>query len=138
MSATMIYNKPGLVVRQDETESGGLRLVFEFDGPDAKGTVILDESGYGLQVLYPDVHPEHPVALLDLFYRSPNGQEVPDSPPLQIEIYTPAQDDDPVCQVRFFPARTQVRFEPGVVDLANSSSAEDKVFGVDDGRPWNS
>ena len=136
MSAT-IYNCDGLVVRQAKTESGGLRLVFEFDKPEAKGTLILDECGYGLHVCCPDIHPEQPVALLDLFYPSPEGQENPGGPPLQIEIYTPAQVDDPVCQARFFPAGTQVRFEPGIVDLANKSSAEDKVFGVsEDGRPW--
>jgi len=51
---------------------------------EAKGTLILEESGYGLYVLCPEVHPEQPVALLDLFYPSPEGKEEAHRSPLAL------------------------------------------------------
>ena len=103
-TGTPIFAGDGLTVNLVQTETG-LRLVFNFDRPEAKGTIILEESGYGLYVLCPDVHPELPVALLDLFYPSPEGQEVPGGPPLQIEFFSPAQTEDPLGQARCFPGR---------------------------------
>lgn len=65
-----IYAGNGLAVNLLKTELG-LRMVFNFDRAEAKGTIILEESGYGLYVLCPDVHPELPVALLDLYSPRP-------------------------------------------------------------------
>jgi len=126
-----IYAGNGLAVNLLKTELG-LRLVFNFDRPEAKGTLILEESGYGLYVLCPDVHPELPVALLDLFYPSPEGQEVPGGPPLQIEFFSPAQTEDPLGQARCFPERTRVRFEMGATELKAGKSLADKEFGYPD------
>jgi hypothetical protein len=123
-----IYTSDGLAVNLLQTESG-LRLVFNFDRPEAKGTLILEESGYGLYVLCPDVHSELPVALLDLFYPSPEGQEVPGGPPLQIEFFSPAQTEDPLGQARCFPEGTRVRFEMGVTELKAGKALADKEFG---------
>ena len=125
-----IYAGDGLTVNLLQTETG-LRLVFNFDRPEAKGTIILEEFGYGLYVLCPDVHPELPVALLDLFYPSPEGQEIPGGPPLQIEFFSPAQTEDPLGQARCFPEGTRVRFELGVTELKPGKALADKEFGYE-------
>jgi hypothetical protein len=127
---TPIFTGGGLAVNLLQTETG-LRLVFNFDRPEAKGTIILEESGYGLYVLCPDVHPELPVALLDLFYPSPEGQEIPGGPPLQIEFFSPAQTEDPLGQARCFPEGTRVRFELGVTELKPGNALADKEFGYE-------
>jgi len=125
---TPIYTGDGLTVNQVMTETG-LRMVFNFDRPEAKGTLILEESGYGLYVLCPDIHPELPVALLDLFYPSPEAQDIPGGPPLQIELFSPAQTEDPLGQARCFPDRTCVRFEFGATELKPGKALSDKEFG---------
>lgn len=127
-SPTAVYTGNGLNVNLLQTETG-LRLVFNFDRPEAKGTLVLEESGYGLYVLCPDVHPELPVALLDLFYPSPEGLEIPGGPPLQIELFSPAQTDDPIGQARCFPEGTRVRFESGVAERKTGNKLVDKEFG---------
>jgi len=129
-TGTPIFTAEGLVVNQVVTETG-LRLVFTFDRPEAKGTIILEESGYGLYVLCPDIHPELPVALLDLFYSSPEAQDIPGSPPLQIEFFSPAQTEDPLGQARCFPEGTRVRFEFGVTELKPGNALADKEFGYE-------
>ncbi len=123
-----IYISNGLIVNLLRTETG-LRLAFTFDRPEARGTIILDESGYGLYVLCPDVHPEQPLALLDLFYPSPAGQEVPGGPPLQIEFFSPAQTEDPLGQARCFPEGTRVRFEAGAIERKTGKALPDHEFG---------
>ena len=125
-----IYAGNGLAVNLLKTELG-LRLVFNFDRPEAKGTIILEESGYGLYVLCPDVHPELPVALLDLYYPSPEAQDIPGGPPLQIELFSPAQTEDPLGQARCFPHGTRVRFEFGVTELKPGKALADKEFGYE-------
>jgi hypothetical protein len=125
---TVIYADNGLVIAQTES-SYGVRLVFRFDRSEAKGTLVLEESVYGLCVLCPDVHLQQPVALLDLFYASPAGQEIPGGPPLQIELYSPAQMDDPLGQARCFPNGTRLRFEMGVTELKTSKHLVDEEFG---------
>ena len=126
-----IFTGDGLAVNLLQTETG-LRLVFNFDRPEAKGTLILEESGYGLYVLCPEVHPEQPVALLDLFYPSPEGLAIPGDPPLQIELFSPAQTEDPLGQARCFPERTHLHFELGVTDLKPGKILADKEFGYPD------
>lgn len=128
MNATPIYAANSLTVNLAQTDTG-LRLVFDFDRLEAKGTLILEESAYGLYVLCPDVPPERPAALLDLFYPSPVGWETPGGPPLQIELFSPAQTEDPLGQARCFPLSTQVRFEMGVTEVKSGKSLADKEFG---------
>lgn len=129
-TGTPIFAAEGLTVNQVVTETG-LRLVFTFDRPEAKGTIILEESGYGLYVLCPDIHPELPVALLDLFYPSPEAQDIPGGPPLQIELFSPAQTEDPLGHARCFPDGTRVRFEFGVTELKPGKALADKEFGYE-------
>jgi hypothetical protein len=92
-------------------------LVIAFDQPEARGTVILRQCPFGLEIILPDVAPI-PVAVLDFWHASETGQidRVPDDPaPVgQIVVHSPAQNSDPVGRVRFFPARTIVDFEMGI------------------------
>ena len=129
-NGTPIFAAEGLTVNQIVTELG-LRLVFNFDRPEAKGTIILEESAYGLYVLCPDIHPELPVALLDLYYPSPEAQDIPGGPPLQIELFSPTQTEDPLGQARCFSDGTRVRFEFGVTELKPSNALADKEFGYE-------
>ena len=125
---TPIYTGDSLAVNLLQTETG-LRLVFNFDRPEAKGTLILEESGYGLYILCPDINPEQPVALLDLFYPSPEAQDIPGGPPLQIELFSPAQTEDPLGQAHCFTEGTRVRFELGITELKAGKALADKEFG---------
>jgi hypothetical protein len=127
-TGTPIYADDGLNVNLAQTEAS-LRLIFIFDRPEAKGTLILEESGYGLYVLCPAVHPDQPVALLDLFYPSPEGESISGGPPLQIELFSPAQTEDPLGQARCFHEGTRVCFELGVTELKPGKALADKDFG---------
>ena len=93
---------------------GQVRLALRLNKPEAKGTLILVEDSYGFWLECPAVHPE-PLALLDLFYASPEAQsEGLQGPPFQIVLHSPAQTEDPLGRARFYPAGTLVDFEQGV------------------------
>jgi len=95
-------------------------LIVVFDQPEARRTLILRECAYGLELLLPSLSP-YPVAVLDFWYTSEAGQSERDpadpAPVAQIVIHSPAQTEDPVGRVRFFPQRTLVDFERGVERL---------------------
>lgn len=101
-------------------------LVVRFDDSEARGTVILRECAYGLEIILPDAA-ALPVGALDFWHTSPAGQaeRSPDDPApvAQIILHSPAQTDDPVGRVRFFPDRTVVDFETGVTRQAGPGAA---------------
>jgi len=113
----------------------GEELVLRFDQPEARGTLILRECAYGLEIVAPDLHPD-PVALLDLYYaaaahldaRARSGDTVPD-PACQIIIHTPAQTEDALGRVRFFADHTEVDFDPGVTEWQSGADAAGGVYG---------
>ena len=127
-TGTLIFAGEGLTVRQTHTNFG-LRLIFEFDRPEAKGVIVLEECSYGLFVICPAVHPELPVALLDLFYASPEGRKGHAGPPLQIEFLSPLETDDPLGQVRYYPNGTRVHLEPEVVKVRAGRKLTEIEFG---------
>ena len=99
-----------------DQDQGQLRLALRLNKPEAKGTLILVEGVYGFWLECPAVHPE-PLALLDLFYASPEAQnEGLEGPPFQIVLHSPAQTEDPMGQARFYPFGTLADFEQGVAD----------------------
>ena len=106
-------------------------LVIAFDRPEARGTVILRECAYGLEIILPDVSP-WPVAVLDFWHTSEEGQAdqpaVDPAPVAQIIVHSPAQHDDPLGRVRFFPARTVVDFERDVAEVRTPAGPQ---FGYD-------
>lgn len=113
----------------------GEELVLRFDQPEARGTLILRECAYGLEIVAPDLHPD-PVALLDLYYaaaahldaRARSGDTEPD-PACQIIIHTPAQTEDALGRVRFFADHTEVDFDPGVTEWRSGADASGNTFG---------
>lgn len=126
---TLVFASEDLEVKKSVTETG-LRLVLTFDGIEAKGTIVLEQSEFGLYVLCPSVHPDRPVALLDLFYASPEEPtEETGGPPLLIELFAPGQTVDPLGQARFFPDRTRVRFEFAAKELTGNKTMSEKEFG---------
>lgn len=128
-----IYDKNGVKIDFIETEHD-FRLEFKFDSDDAKGTIILEQDEYGLAVYCPEVS-EGRVALLDLFYKSPNGQKYPErpTPPFQIVFDSPNQTDDPLGRVRFFPEDTRVDFMQGVQEIKPGPALHLKEFGYPPG-----
>jgi hypothetical protein len=113
----------------------GEELVLRFDQPEARGTLVLRECAYGLELVAPDLHPD-PLALLDLYYasaaqleaRTRSGESEPD-PPCQLIIHTPAQTEDPLGRVRFFADHTEVDFDPGVTEWQNGTDASGASYG---------
>ena len=113
----------------------GEELVLRFDQPEARGTLILRECAYGLEIVAPDLHPD-PVAVLDLYYaaaahldaRARSGDTEPD-PACQIIIHTPAQTEDALGRVRFFADHTEVDFDPGVTEWQNGADASGASYG---------
>jgi hypothetical protein len=113
----------------------GEELVLRFDQPEARGTLILRECAYGLEIVAPDLHPD-PLAVLDLYYaaaahldaRARSGETDPD-PACQIIIHTPAQTEDALGRVRFFTDHTEVDFDPGVTEWQNGADASGNTFG---------
>jgi|GEM_PF-1902555 len=113
----------------------GEELIFHFDQPEARGTLVLRECAYGLEIVAPDLHPD-PVALLDLYYagaahldaRGSSSETEPD-PACQIIIHTPAQTEDALGRVRFFADHTEVDFDPGVTEWQNGTDASGASYG---------
>jgi len=113
----------------------GEELVLRFDQPETRGTLVLRECAYGLEIVAPDLHPD-PVALLDLYYaaaahldaRAHSGDTEPD-PRCQIIIHTPAQMEDALGRVRFFADHTEVDFDPGVTEWQNGADASGASYG---------
>lgn len=122
---TEIYGLEMKVFHGDE----GLRLEFKFDKDEAKGTIVLKPSAYGLDVYCPEVH-EEPLALLDLFYASPSAIDAEyEAVPFQIVFDSPKQSGDPLGRVRFFPEGTRVDFEQGVQEIVSGPALHLKEFG---------
>ena len=110
---TLVYSLTNRKIGLDQNR-GQVRLALRLNKPEAKGTLILVEDSYGFWLECPDVHRE-PVALLDLFYASPEAQsEGLQGPPFQIVLHSPVQTEDPMGRARFYPAGTLVDFEQGV------------------------
>jgi hypothetical protein len=113
----------------------GEELVLRFDQPEARGTLILRECAYGLEIVAPDLHPD-PLAVLDLYYaaaahldaRARSRDTEPD-PLCQIIIHTPAQTEDALGRVRFFADHTEVDFDPGVTEWQSGADAAGGVYG---------
>ena len=113
----------------------GEELVLRFDQPEARGTLILRECAYGLEIVAPDLHPD-PLAVLDLYYaaaahldaRARSGDTEPD-PLCQIIIHTPAQTEDALGRVRFFADHTEVDFDPGATEWQSGADAAGGVYG---------
>jgi hypothetical protein len=69
---------------------------FTLNGSEAKGVVELLESGYGLRVCFPE-YSQHPVALLDMFYRADGDPESPFS----LVLDDPARSEEPLAAARW-------------------------------------
>jgi hypothetical protein len=113
----------------------GEELVLRFDQPEARGTLILRECAYGLEIVAPDLHPD-PVALLDLYYAADahldamaRSGDMETDPLCQIIIHTPAQTEDALGRVRFFADHTEVDFDPGVTEWQSGADAAGGVYG---------
>ena len=124
------------LVRRPRTDGlPGEELVLRFDEPEARGTLILRECAYGLEIVMPALHPD-PVALLDLYYAASVRREAqarstdaePD-PACQIILHSPAQTEDPVGRVRCFADHTAVDFEPGVTHWRSGAGATGSTYG---------
>jgi hypothetical protein len=116
------------LLRRPCTDNGqpGEELLLAFDEPEARGTIVLRECVYGLEVVLPDLSPD-PVALLDLWHASPAGQSGrrpnDPAPVLQVIVHSPTQTEDPMGRVRFFPERTVVDLELGVTCETTAAGA---------------
>jgi len=94
----------------------GDRWVFQFDQPEARGTVVVQPGVYGLEISIPEVG-EEPLALVDLYYLSTCGQPADGAAVPGLVIYSPQTvGGDTLGYVRYYPAPrgTRVEFEPGV------------------------
>jgi len=77
----------------------GTRITLTFDGPEARGSLVLEESGYGIYVIAPHIS-DQPVVMLDLFPNSPAAEEWRNDPEVgygdcyfQVAIHSPARDE---------------------------------------------
>lgn len=124
-------------VMPGQLPAGQEELVIAFDKPEARGTVILHACAYGLELILPDVSP-WPVAVLDFWHTSAAGQAdrpADDPAPVaQLIVHSPAQHDDPLGRVRFFPAQTVVDFEWGVTEV-RTARARHFAYDLDEYPP---
>lgn len=105
-------------------------MTLRFDRLEAQGSLVLEESAYGVYLSCPEVHPDQPVALLDLFHGSVVGKEEgSDGPPFQIVFHSPPQTEDPLGRIRYYPDGTRVDFEMGATTLQHGKLLCDCVFG---------
>jgi len=103
---------PEIIVRGGKNhELKGVGLVL--DGPEGKGRVLIERSGYGFYV-WVDGY-DQPLCMIDLFYRSPEFLKgaVEGEPKgfAQVNLYQP-ENDEPVGSVRWLgDGDTEVRIE---------------------------
>ena len=102
-----------------------LRLIFKFDRDGVKGSLILEEAKAGLAVLCPEIHPDKPVALLNLGSTSSEGREIPGQLTLEVELYNPQQVLDPFAQARYIPSGISLRLKPGVSKLKPAKTSDE-------------
>ncbi|MBU1877947.1 MAG: hypothetical protein KJ734_03255 [Chloroflexi bacterium] len=101
------------------------RVIFQFDEPEACGTIIVQPGDNGLEITIPEVVTDTPVALVDLYYLSPEAQrECADAPDDRLGVpglvfWPTDQYPDPVGYVRFYPPPrgTRVEFEMDVQEF---------------------
>lgn len=118
-----------------EKESENFRIVVKFDKPEAKGTLVLEECAYGFYLYCPQVHAKDPVAILDLFYASPEAEkcEVERAGlPLVIGLFSPGQSEDPLGSADCFPKGTRVQFDVGAREVKGGDALHEKEFGLAD------
>ncbi len=128
----LVHTGDGVKVYLEQVESG-FRIGMEFDKPEAKGTLVLEECAYGFYVHCPEVSNEGPVAILDLFYGSPESDSYPEGkPPLQVGVFSPAQTEDPLAFADCHPQGTRVRFEVGAAEVKRGCALYGKEFGLEE------
>jgi len=96
-------------------ESNPAIQTFLFDEGEAQGKVGIERGAYGIWIYVPGV--KDPVALVDLFYLSPGGKDIPHRPACPQIVIHDTVGEDPVAFARFTPERTEVSFETGVKQL---------------------
>lgn len=130
-----------------------MTIELSIDSEEGKGTIVLEESGYGWGLCFPELfggNPRNPlsysrIALLDLYYNSPAHKEnldgAPDEkPPFQIIVDSPRQTDDPFAHVQFFPEGTKIVTDPGMAQIEGkyvNPFGKEYTITVDDERVYS-
>lgn len=83
-----------------------MQLSMEWDEPEAKGRVKIEEGSYGAWIYVDDWC----VAMIDLFHLADAGEDEHGRYP-QIVIYSGYDWDDPACHAMILKDRVRVRFE---------------------------
>ena len=124
--------------------NGEIVIEFESDDGYSRGKVILRESIYGIEIVCPEVDPNHEIALLDMWSMNRSIGVDPvvnwDERVLQIILYSPKQTEDPVVHAEFYRGQTVTSFESGVESKLDPHRNDgrfpirlcDKVFGYFD------
>jgi hypothetical protein len=100
LATTPKFGQTGMAVEPFVEEGGGTAWRFSFDHDEAKGVIELLESGYGLHLVFPEYN-KAPVALVDLFYRSPGGQDENAESPFSLVLDDPARWAEPLAAARW-------------------------------------
>lgn len=114
------------------------RIVMRVDKPEAKGTLILEACAFGFYVYCAEVNPKEPVAILDLFYGSPEAGKCYDEPeklaPLVVGLFSPGQTEDQIGGAYCYPKETRIRLENFVTRLQPLLGAAEQEYGVESAK----
>lgn len=120
----MIFtNRFGTSVKVTLDRAGRMTLTLGIDGPEGKGEIVLEESGYGWGLCFPELFGGNTnvsssfsrIALLDLFHNGPEREE--GKPKFQIVVDSPHETDDPLAHVQFFAEGTKIVTDPGIAQV---------------------
>ena len=86
-------------------EKNGDRLEVVFDGPEAKGTVLIERGAYGLYLTVPGLVDDRSeaIVLFDLFYASKEGGEIHSGAACAVHLWSKENPiDDPAVKVIYY------------------------------------
>ena len=100
-------------------EKHGDKLEVVFDGPEAKGTVLIERGAYGLYLTVPGLVDDRSeaIVLFDLFYASEEGSKKHPNAACAVHLWSKENpiDDPAVAVIYYWDRPTEVRYDAAQV-----------------------
>ena len=126
--------RAGLTVERDG--DGRLKVTFDFDQPEAKGVISLQEDNWGLTISQQiDESPEEAIVAIDLYYQSELGRgdsaPWPSHPLLVVNNRT---NDDAAVYIRILPGKVAFAAAASGSLIVTNDGTADLTFESSEGQ----